>query len=228
MKNKNTCKDCAVKSSPIFNLDEEEMDILCRTSTEVLFQKGELIIKQGTFTQNIIFLKSGIVKLHILGPLGKDEIIKIDKGPIFIGVPDVFANKTHTYSVSAISEASTCFIEYSGYEKLITQNGTFALEIIKTLSSGIVSHYQKCVNKMQKQSPAKFAEGLLYFADMIFESDDFELPLTRSEFGEYIGATRETVTKLFHDFSADNIITSSGKSIKLLNKELLIKISNTG
>jgi len=228
LKNTNACKDCAVKSSPIFNLDNEELDLLCSTSTEVLFQKGELIIKQGTFTHNIIFLKSGIVKLHILGPLGKDEIIKIDKGPIFVGIPDVFANKTHSYSVTAISNASTCFIEYSGYEKLINKNGAFALGLIKTLSTGIVSHYQKCVNKMQKQNHAKFAEGLLYFADNIFESDSFEFPITRSEFGEYIGATRETVTKLFHDFSSDGIIESNGKSIVIINKELMEKISKAG
>lgn len=224
----NTCKDCAVKSSPIFNLNNQELELLCSTSTEVNFRKGELIIKQGTFTHNIIFVKKGIVKLHILGPLGKDEILKIDKGPIFVGIPDVFANKTHTYSVTAIADTSTCFIEYSGYSELINKNGAFALELIKTLSKGIVNHYQKCVNKMQKQSHAKFADGLLYFSNYLYESDKFEFPLTRSEFGEYIGATRETVTKLFHEFSTDGIIETDNKNIKILNKSLLEKISKAG
>lgn len=224
----NTCKDCAVKSSPIYNLNEKELQILCSTSADVSFLKGELIIKQGTFTHNIIFIKSGIIKLHMKGPLGKDEILKIDKGPMFVGIPDVFANKTHTYSVTALSEVSSCFIEYSGYQELINMNGSFALALIKTLSEGIVNHYQKCVNKMQKQNPAKFAEGLLYFAQYIYNSNEYDFPLTRTEFGEYLGATRETVTKLFHDFTADGLIESKGKSIKILNVELLKKISKAG
>ena len=224
----NPCKNCAVKSNTVFNLNEEEIMILCNNSTEIRFQKGERIIKQGTFTQNIIFIKSGIFKLHLTGPLHKDEILKISKGPIFVGAPDVFANKVHSYSVTALSDTVTCFIEYTGYKYLVQNNGKFALELIKTLSQGIVSHYKYCVNKMQKQKIASFAEALLYFADYIFENDTFQIPITRVEFGEYIGTTRETITKIIHDFTEDRIIEVEGKKIKILNKAMLQKISKVG
>lgn len=224
----NPCKDCAVKSSTVFNLNNEELDILCNNSTEIRFQKGERIIKQGTFTQNIIFVKSGIFKLHLTGPIHKDEILKIDKGPLFVGVPDVFANKVHSYSVTALDDTIACFVEYPGYKYLIQNNGKFALELIKTLSQGIVKHYKYCVNKMQKQLTATFAEALLYFSDYIFENDEFQLPLTRVEFGEYIGTTRETVTKIIRDFTVDNIIEVEGRNIIIRNKEMLRKISNAG
>ena len=224
----NPCKDCNVKSSTVYNLNDAELEILCKNSTEILFQKGEKIIKQGAFTQNIVFVKSGIVKMHLTGPIGKDEILKIWKGPIFVGVPDVFANKIHTYSITALSETVACFIDYPGYEYLIKNNGKFALEVIKTLSVGIVSHYKRCVFKIQKQLTAIVAEALLYFADTIFENDEFQIPLTRSEFGEYVGTTRETVTKIIHDLTKDNIISVEGRYIKLLNKQMLQKISNAG
>ena len=224
----NSCKECAVKSSTVFNLNEEELDILCNKSTEIKFQKREKIIKQGTFTQNIVFIKSGIIKVHLTGPVNKDEILKIDKGPVFIGVPDVFANKIHTYSVTALDDKIACFIEFSGYKYLIQNNGKFALEIINTMSKGIVSHYKYCVNKMQKQLIASFSEALLYFSEYIFEKDEFQIPLTRVEFGEYIGTTRETITKIIHDFTVDNIIEVDGKNIKILNKKVLKKISAAG
>jgi len=85
--------------------------------------------------------------------------------------------------------------------------------MIKTLSLGIVYHYQKCVNKMQKQMHARFAEALLHLSDHIFECDTFIFPLTRAEFGEYIGTTRETVTKIFHELAADQLIKMDGKRI---------------
>ena len=225
---KNTCPDCPVKSSTVFNLNVKEMEILCNNSTEIHFQKGERIIKQGTFTHNIVFIKSGIYKMHIRGPVQRDEILKIQKGPEFIGVPDVFANKVHSCSVTALSDCTACFIEYQGYEYLIKNNGLFALEIIKKLSSGIISHYSYCVGKMQKQLTAIFADTLLYFSDNIFNSDEFILPITRVELGEYIGTTRETVTKIIHDFTLDKIIDVSGKKITILNKDLLKTISHAG
>ena len=224
----NACKDCAVKSSTVFNLNEDEMDQLCTNSTEIKFHKGERIIKQGAFTQNIVFIKSGIIKVHLTGPIQKDVILKIDKGPIFVGVPDVFANKVHSYSVTALTDTTACFIEYRGYEYLIQNNGKFALELIKTLSNGIVSHYQYCVNKLQKQLTATFAEALLYFSDKLFESDEFLLPLTRVEFGEYIGTTRETITKIIHDFAKDHLLEVDGKKIKIVKKDILRKISKAG
>ena len=147
----NPCKDCTVKSSTVYNLDEKELEILCKNSTEIFFQKGERIIKQGTFTQNIVFVKSGIVKMHLTGPINKDEILKIEKGPVFVAVPDVFANKIHSYSITALSDTIACFIDYPGYEYLVENNGKFALGVIKILSSGIVSYYKHCVYKIQKQ-----------------------------------------------------------------------------
>ena len=227
--NKETpCKDCIVKSSSVYNLGDKEIEILCKNSIEIPFQKGERIIKQGAFTQNVVFVKTGIVKIHLTGPINKDEILKIVKGPTFVGVPDVFANKIHSYSVTALSDIMTCFIDYSGYEYLVENNGRFALEVIKNLSTGIVSHYKHCVYKIQKQLTAILAESLLYFAEEIFEKDEFRIPLTRSEFGEYIGTTRETVTRIIHDFTVDNIIKVEGKKITLLNKKILLQISNAG
>jgi CRP/FNR family transcriptional regulator len=225
---KNPCKDCAVKSNTVFNLSEEEIVILCNNSIEIAFNKGEKIIKQGTFTQNIVFIKSGIFKLHLSGLRNKEEILKINKGPMFVGAPDVFANKIHSYSITALDDTVACFIEYTGYKHLVQNNGKFALELIKTLSQGIVSHYQHCVHKMQKQKIASFAEALLYFADYIFENDEFQIPITRIEFGEYIGTTRETITKIIHDFTVDHIIETDGRNIKILNKKLLQKISDVG
>lgn len=224
----NPCKDCAVKSSTVFNLSDKELEILCNNSTEIQFQKGERIIKQGAFTQNVVFIKSGIIKLHLTGPTQKDEILKIDKGPLFVGVPDVFANKIHSYSVTALNDTIACFIDFSGYKHLIENNGKFATEVLVLLSRTIVEHYERCVNKFQKQLTAIFADALIYFSDYIFEDDNYKLPFTRTEFGAYIGTTRETVTKIIHDFTVDNIIEVDGKSIKILNKKMLQKISNAG
>ena len=162
------------------------------------------------------------------GPIHKDEILKIDKGPLFVGVPDVFANKIHSYSVTALNETTACFINFSGYRYLIENNGTFAAEVMVVLSRTIVDHYVRCVNKIQKQLAAIFAEALLYFSDHIYESDAFKLPFTRAEFGAYIGTTRETITKIIHDFTIDHIIEVEGKNIRIINKTMLQKISSVG
>ncbi len=227
-KSGNGCKDCAVKSSSVFNLNEEEMEILCSNSIEIIFHKGEKIIKEGAFTQNIVFIKSGIFKIHQVGPIQRDEILKIDKGPVFAGVSDVFANRTHSYSITALGDTAACFIDYSGYKHLIENNGRFAMEVMRLLSTDIVKHYSFFVNKVQKQLNAKLADALLFFSEYIYGEEVIEIPLTRSELGEYIGTSRESVSKIIHDFTEDKLIELEGKKIRLLNKDLLRKISQAG
>jgi CRP-like cAMP-binding protein len=161
------CKECIVKSIPVFALNDQELELLCKNSTNIPFQKGEKIIKQGTFTQNIIFITSGIYMIQQTGPIGRDEILKIDKGPRFVGIPDVFANKVHSYSVTSLSETHACLIDHKGFKNLIDKNGSFAEEILRTLSSSIVGHYKHCVSKVQKQLTAILADSLLYFAEHI-------------------------------------------------------------
>lgn len=216
------------KSIPVSVLSENELDVFCNNSIGIYFQKGEKIIKQGTFTSNVTFVKTGIFKLHVTGPLKRDEILKIGKGPTFVGIPDAFASRIHKYSVSALTNSDACFIDFQGFTYLIEKNGQFANEILKTLSNDLLDHFIRCVNKTQKQLTAILAEAILFLADSIFENDEFELPLTRSEFGAYIGTTRETVTKIIHDFTKDKIIDVNGKNISIINKDILQKISNTG
>ncbi len=219
------CKKCAVKSIPVFTLDEGELELLCSRSTGMEYRKGEKIFKQGTFTQNIVFISSGIFMIHQTGPIRRDEILLIDKGPRFLGIDDVFANKYHSYSATALSNASACQIDVHGFNHLLEQNNEFAIEIVKTLSYSLVDHYERCVNKVQKQLTAMLADSLLYFAEHLFEKDEFELPVNRVEWGQYIGTTRETITKILRDLSEDKIIAVDGKNITILNRKLLEKIS---
>lgn len=221
------CIRCMVKAEPVSSLEDQEVKLLCDNSVNIEFKAGEKIIKQGAFTTNIVFIKSGLVKIHLTGPLKREEILKIEKGPTFAGIPSVFADRVHKYSVTALEDIDACFIDLNTFKNFIEKNGKFATEIIVTLSNDIISHFKRCVNKTQNQLTACFSEALIYFADYVFEKDEFQLPLTRSEFGAFIGTTRETVTRMFHDFAQDKIIEVKTKTIKILNKEILYKISNT-
>lgn len=216
-----------MKSVSIAVLNDKEIETLCENSVNIQFRKGEPIIKQGAFTTNVVFIQSGLFKVHLRGPLGRDGIMKIEKGPAFAGIPALFADRIQQYSVTALNSCNACFIDINAFRKFIEKNGEFALQVIKILSHDIITHFKRCVNKTQNHSMACFAEALLYFSDYLYGNDEFQLPLTRSELGEFIGTTRETVTRMIHDLSQDKIIEVNTKTLRILNKNILYKISNT-
>lgn len=220
------CLSCIVKSIPVEILDDNEVRLLCENSVHISFKKGEAIIKQGSFTTNVVFVTEGIIKIHLTGPLKREEILKIEKGPVFAGIPSAFADRIHKYSVTAIDDCNACFIDLNTFKIFVENNGKFATEIIRTLSNDIIAHFKRCVNKTQNQLTACFAEAILYFSDHIYQKDAFNIPLTRTEIGEFIGTTRETIARMIHDFIEDDIIEINNKTVKIKKKDLLYKISN--
>ena len=223
-----SCIECTFKSTPVSLLEEKELTNLCNSCVHIEFKAGENIIRQGAFTTNIAYMTRGLAKVHMEGPLKRDEIIKITKAPAFIGAPSVFSDRVFHYSVTSLTDSKVCFIDYQLFDKLLLENGEFARELIKELSADLIKQFHSCVNKTQKRLNAYIAEVLLYFAESIFESNDFHLPLSRNEFAQLVGSTRETITRVFHDFAELQILEINKDHLKINDVKKLNDISRLG
>lgn len=225
--NTHICKDCRIKSAAAKNLNNAEFEILENNSVTVLFKKGEIIFKQDALSLNVAYLKTGIVKLHMHGP-SKEKILKIVKAPVYLGIPTTFGDKVNQFSATALEDTSVCFIDSNLFRNFIYSNGKFAYEIIVELCENELFDYKRYASQAQKQIPGLVAESILCLSDKIYESDTFPFPLTRGEMGDLIGTSRESVSRVLTDFCNDKIIEVNSNDVKILNKELLIQISEKG
>jgi CRP-like cAMP-binding protein len=224
---KHDCKNCRIKSAAAQHLNDEEFAILESNSVEVTFKKGEIIFKQNALSTNIAYLRSGIVKLHMHGPVS-EKILRVMKAPAYLGIPTTFGAKINQFSATAIEESAVCFIDSSLFRNFIYTNGKFAYEIIVELCKNELADYQRYANQAQKQIPGRVAETLLCFSDKIFEKNNFTLPLTRGEMGDLIGTSRESVSRVLTDLGNEKIIETNGNEVSIINKDLLVQISEKG
>lgn len=224
----NLCQECKYRSFAISVLDDEQICKLGKNCIEVNFKKGENIFKQDVYSLNVGYLKTGVVKLHMKGLAGKEQIIKIAKSPTYIGIPTTIGEKINKYSATAIEDCSVCFIDLDIFKTLILSNPQFAYEIILNLCENELTHFKNCLHKTQKNAHGLVADTILNFADKIYESKTFVLPLTRSEIADLINSSRELVSRILSEFHNDGIIKLHGKQITILNLDLLIKISENG
>jgi CRP/FNR family transcriptional regulator len=80
----------------------------------------------------------------------------------------------------------------------------------------------------RRRLPGKIAYVLLYFANEVYHSNVFELPVSRKEIAEFIGMTTENVIRTLSDFRRDGLIKISGKTIEIVNMEKLMGIKQFG
>ncbi len=227
MKNKSAqCNNCQLKSSSVRTLNQVETEKLEKNCTEVLFRKGDIIFKQNAFSSNIIYLNRGLVKIHIEGPKN-DQIIKVVKAPSYLGIPTTFNEKINHYSATALDQTSVCFIDIDVFKDFIYKNGKFAFELITELCKNELNSFHRCVNRTQKHIHGRIADALLFFKNT-FENNEFMLPFTRLEFGNFVDTSRESVSRILTDFKNDGIIKLNGKKVEILNEKLLETISHKG
>ncbi|HHH53366.1 MAG TPA: Crp/Fnr family transcriptional regulator, partial [Bacteroidetes bacterium] len=193
----------------------------------VLFEKGEKIPIQKDFSQHIVYIKNGMVKVHAKG-IKREQILKVVKSPCFLGIPTTISSKINKFSITAISRTNVCFIPAPIFKEFVINNGNFAFEIIVELCNNELYYFNKALNQMQKQVPGKVADALLYFSNNIYETDKFELPLTRRELGDMTCSSRESVSRVLSDFKINKIIEINNKEVTILNKSSLERIAETG
>ena len=226
---KNTnCANCDFKSHAVAILNSEELSIISNNCVEVKFKKGEMLFKQNSFSSHVIFIKSGLVKIHMSGPGNKDQILKVQQAPSYLGLANLFGDKVNHYSATCIEESTACFIHIDEFKGLIKSNGDFAYEIIKDISKDELKYYHRFVNRNQKQINGRLAETLLNFSQNIYKNNVFYLPLNRNELSAIICASRESTIRELQSFASSGIISLKGKQVTIIDENRLDQISRNG
>jgi CRP-like cAMP-binding protein len=221
------CRYCAQKSLAEKALNTDEVCLLENNCAQARFSVGDNIVKQDSFSTNVVYVKSGLVKIHIKSP-EKERIMRIVKAPSYLCLPSTFGDKINHFSATAIEETEICFIDVTTFKQFIHSNGDFAFQIILDLSKSQLQNLHICLNNAQKQNNGRIADAVLFFANEIYGSHIFRLPVSRQDLADLTGVSRESASRILTDFHQEKILEIKGRQISILNEHLLKQISEKG
>lgn len=222
------CTDCQYKA-PIFNkLSTEEFSKVEENKLIKCYNKGEVVFSINEPINEFVFLCSGLVKLSKINKYGKEQIVTIARPSDMVGLLTVFSNPKYQYTMTALVDTKVCFVDINLFRELTLTNPQFAIEVLKSISvtSDEIIRYTYAINS--KNLRGRIALIMLDFAENIFESPQFELPLSRKELAEMIDMTPENVIRILSEFKRDDLIRVKGKSIELLNIRMMEKVRDLG
>ncbi len=205
-----------------------ELNLVNKNKKEILFKKGEIISIEGNEITSFLYLKQGLVKIYKRNPNNKDQIISIAKPRDFISLLSIFSLSTYKYSIAAIEDSIVCSVDMSALKEVIANNGNFAIEIMTKMSKMYDDIIENRFEINRKHLRGRIAYILIFFATHIYQSDEFELPISRREIAELIEMTTENVIRILSEYRKDKLIQIDGKRIKLLNPELLENVCKLG
>jgi len=223
-----SCDDCPHGWKNFKLLTKDEISLINNNRYEATFKPGEIMLKQGSPTSSALFLANGMAKTYVEGINGKNFILGIAlPGQLIMG-PGGYVNSRHTYSVSAISTVNACFINFGIIKQLVKSNGAFAESMLQDISAKSLKSHIRMVNLAQKRMSGRVSEILLYFADEVFMKDEYDMILSRQELGEMTSMAKECVVRILKELEDSGVIYSDSSSVKILDRQKLIQISEKG
>jgi CRP/FNR family cyclic AMP-dependent transcriptional regulator len=217
------CVTHAHKESRLFsNLPPLALRRLSEITASATYPKGAALFVEGQPSRGVFNLCAGHVKLSTSSADGKTLILSISEPGDVLGLPATISGRPYEVSADVIEPAKTDFIPRSDFLNFLREFGEAALRVAQELSET----YQTAVAEMRTISLShsageKLARFILDWGAHHPSEDGmirFSLPLTHEEIAQMIGASRETVTRLFADMKRKNLLCVKGSSITIQDK----------
>ena len=209
-------------------LTKEQLELIERNMMVVDYKKGEVIVKQGTFTSHIIVITEGLVKVFYEEG-DQILILRIAAPQSLIGLTSLPLNQNlFQYTASAYVNTRVKLIDINIIRQLIIENSRFGAAIIDLLCEVTIQKNGRFFCLSNRQAYGKLADIILCLSTNIFKSNEFELVLSRRELAELAGMSPESVIRTLKNFQDDGLIKIDGKMFSVIDPEGLGKICQLG
>lgn len=187
------------------------------------FKKGEHLFKEGEPVKGFYFVHSGKVKIHKRWGDYKDLIIKFAGKMDILGHRGMLDSQSNPVSATAIEECEVCFITTEFFNTTLLVNHELAYQMVLFYADELQQAELGMRNMVHMSVKSRIADALLKLEENFgSDADGFiNCSLTRQDIASYAGTTYETLFKTLHDLTEEKIIETSGKPIRIKNKNKL-------
>lgn len=227
--NRYNCIDCkhCLNIGVLKYLNNDELNLINRSRSEVSFKKGEIIYKQGAPLTHLVVIHSGLGKIYLEGHKGKNLILTYTNKNNINGGLGVFMDQRHHTSLMAVSDCDACYIEIRTFKKILDNNSRFRDSYLKEHSQRVAHHYSQFLILTQKNMEGRIAESILYLKDKVFINGSM-VNLSKQDIADLTAMTKESAIRVLKQFKDDGIIEVDNHSIQILNKKALEQIALHG
>lgn len=225
-----SCKTklCASKVPIFSSLAKEDIVKIVSRIHHFEYKKGEPICLEGELSDSLIIINSGRIKLTKVTKEGKEQIIRILTSGDFLGEFSIFSdNETYNFSAYALSPVNICSLNKEDMNLILIENPQISIKILREVSQRLIEAENLAQNLATNDAEIRVANLILELSEKYGKVNskgvEIDLPISREDMANYIGVTRETISRKLNKFQELGIITLVGnKTLIILDKEALM------
>jgi CRP/FNR family transcriptional regulator len=226
------CVTCPHRQERLFcNLSPANVERLASITSPATYPKGATLFVEGQTARGVFILCSGRVKLSTSSLDGKTLIVRISTEGDVLGLPATITGKSYELTAEVLDPAQANFISRANFLNFLRENGEVSLRVAQQLGET----YHAAIAEMRsiglsRTASQKLAHFLLEWCSNHSEASTplrATLTLTHEEIAQMIGASRETVTRLFSDFKKKQLLQIKGSTLLIQKRAELEKLATS-
>jgi CRP/FNR family transcriptional regulator len=191
------------------------------TCSSVLEYKKEAVIYSPVLpSNNLYMILRGTVKVHSMGDDGRDVIVEIYHINEFFG-ESALLNSRHGRESAVALQQNTRIMAWTSsvVEELMMERPRLAVALLQMLAHRCIDSARRIESLASDDMQRRLARALIHFSERLgraMEDGSFQImPLTHELISQYVGTSRELVTRYMNQFRRQGYLRYSRKGIVL-------------
>jgi CRP-like cAMP-binding protein len=209
-------------------LPNEALAALARSGHLRTFAKGATIYRRGEPGNNLMVVLAGRIKISNVSPEGREVILNFLRAGDLSGEIAVLDGGERTANAVALEETRTLVISARDLLPMLLAHPKALLEIAKTLCEKLRTA-SAIVEDGTRDMRARAARGLLRLAqhhgDKNKGTTRLNLILSQQDLGNYLGISRENVSRQLRELRFANVIRLEEGHIVISDSAGLLEIA---
>jgi CRP/FNR family transcriptional regulator len=220
------CTSQAKLAGEFFNkLAPEALKDLSAMALGCNYPAGKILFSEKDAAPGLYIVLEGEVKLSMNSSDGRRLILRIAKKGEILGLASALSGKPCEMTAEILFPSKIAPISRRDFLNFLAHHP----EVYQTVTEELSRDYTMACEQLRtvglsSSAPEKLARLLLDWSEKGQTTDcgiRFRFSLTHGEIGEFIGASRETVTRTLTVFKSRRLVTFNGSTLTIPNKAAL-------
>jgi len=197
-----------------------------RAAVPVSLADGAMLFEQGETADSFFILDEGEIEISVLSPGGRKLALEIMMPGEILGEIGLFAGR-RTASATALGAAKLRRVRRSDLMVALRHEPDLALQMIDLLCARLREVSDKLEDRAFLPLPIRLAKRLLRLEDKLGRSGE-AIPVSQSDLADFVGATREAVTKTLSVWRSEEWVALARGSVRILDRTALEELVESG
>ncbi len=200
--------------------------MLSAQASEISLERGEVLFEQGDEGDALFAILEGTLEVSFLAMSGRKLSLTLMRPGEVFGEIALFDSGPRTATIAAAEPSRVLRVRQGDVMNQIRQHPDLAVDMIRLAGLRMRWMGSQLNEQVFLPMPIRLARKLLHLSELQ-DGPATRISLSQSELAEFVGATREAVSKTISSWKRDNVVEASRGGLMIQDFDALRELAES-